>query len=366
MWSLWWSGIACCAFTLISPEVRGGEVRGHTDDILVGISYFAGWWEPLPNKWTILGQDWRVRYPARVPLLGEYKNQATMDREIAAAADHGVDFFIILWYPLTAAHEGGNAPLLNRAVREFMASPRAHRMKFMIEYCNHPPFIARSDSEWKNEWFELLRAALVHPSYLRIDGQPVIKIHSGHHLIQACDGNLDRVKERLDSVRALAREIGADQPLMGAGVGSREPIAEGHWAADLFDFTATYMDVPPDELRDEDYPFSRLADFTHEGRMVHAQDAVPSMPYVPAGWNPSPRGDPRARYQLPTKEQWGEMLRQVEFDLNQHTTFGLPGAKAFTIYAWNEYGEGGFVAPTRGEGYMKLREIRRVFGRPRE
>ena len=37
--------------------------------------------------------------------------------------------------------------------------------------------------------------------------------------------------------------------------------------------------------------------------------------------------------------------------------------KAFTIYAWNEFGEGGIVAPTRGDGYMKLESIGTVFGR---
>jgi hypothetical protein len=33
----------------------------------------------------------------------------------------------------------------------------------------------------------------------------------------------------------------------------------------------------------------------------------------------------------------------------------------FTIYAWNEFGEGGIVAPTRGEDFMKLEAIRGVF-----
>jgi hypothetical protein len=32
------------------------------------------------------------------------------------------------------------------------------------------------------------------------------------------------------------------------------------------------------------------------------------------------------------------------------------------VYAWNEFGEGGFVAPTHGEGFMKLECIREVFG----
>jgi len=32
------------------------------------------------------------------------------------------------------------------------------------------------------------------------------------------------------------------------------------------------------------------------------------------------------------------------------------------IYAWNEFGEGGIVAPTKGDGMMKLEAIREVFG----
>ena len=43
----------------------------------------------------------------------------------------------------------------------------------------------------------------------------------------------------------------------------------------------------------------------------------------------------------------------------------LPGGGRqgiFTIYAWNEFGEGGIVAPTRSEQTMKLDAIRAVFG----
>ena len=35
---------------------------------------------------------------------------------------------------------------------------------------------------------------------------------------------------------------------------------------------------------------------------------------------------------------------------------------ALTIYAWNEYMEGGIVAPTMGEGWTKLKGIAAVFG----
>ena len=63
-------------------------------EYLVGIYYFSGWSRQPPDRWVTDGQDWRKEWPARVPLLGEYNEQETMDREIAAAADHGVHFYL--------------------------------------------------------------------------------------------------------------------------------------------------------------------------------------------------------------------------------------------------------------------------------
>ena len=55
-------------------------------------------------------------------------------------------------------------------------------------------------------------------------------------------------------------------------------------------------------------------------------------------------------------------------DLNRGR-FGLPRPDgrvqpAFTTYCWNESGKGGLVAPTKGDGFMKLEEIRNLFGVP--
>jgi hypothetical protein len=107
-------------------------------EVLVGVNYFAGWWPELPNKWHGQGwkidqPDWRTQFPERIPTLGEYNEQATMDREIIAASKHGVDFFAILWYyPRPGTKETQHAPKLNRGLQQFIASPEAGRMKFCI------------------------------------------------------------------------------------------------------------------------------------------------------------------------------------------------------------------------------------------
>lgn len=96
------------------------------------------------------------------------------------------------------------------------------------------------------------------------------------------------------------------------------------------------------------------------------------MPYLAAGWNPRPWTHPKAAahhrrfFAFPTRDEWAAELCAITEDFRKHPRLGLPrgdGSRqpAFTIYAWNEFGEGGIVAPTRGEGAMKLEAIRGVF-----
>jgi len=342
--------------------------NGPMDDVLVIVNYFAGWWKPLPNKWHVPGDhDWRADYPERVPLLGEYNTQETMDREIVAAAEHGVDAFIILWYYNQPDDEREmNARFLNRGLSNYINSPEAHRMKFFIEFCNHPPFEVKTDEEWAN-CLEAWMPALRHPSYLRVGGKLVFKVHGGHQFWVQNGQDLDRCRAQLESLRKAVRDAGLGEMIIGCGVGAGGTIGPEHPFAKLFDFTCTYMDVPGVERKEEDYPYEDLVEIARKGREEHCNDAIPYLPYVPAGWNPRPWRDPRPSFSLPNREQWETELRRVGEDLAKCENLGLPlpdggRQKAFTIYAWNEFGEGGFIAPTKGDESMKLKGIQKVFG----
>ena len=87
----------------------------------------------------------------------------------------------------------------------------------------------------------------------------------------------------------------------------------------------------------------------------------------PAPWT-HPHADPNHRrfFTFPTRGEWTTELRAIRDDFAKYPGLGLPlpgnrRQKVFTIYAWNEFGEGGIVAPTRGDGSMKLEAIRAVF-----
>ncbi|MCL5270216.1 MAG: hypothetical protein M1457_06640 [bacterium] len=364
--------LASCA----AGAVRYSRMPANADaaDTLVGIDYFAGWWPESPNKWQDrrTGHDWRADYPERVPLLGEFNNQETMDREIVAAADYGVDFFAILWYPvgLPSRSERGNDGRrhernLNRGLDDFMASPNAGRMKFFVEFCNHQPFRVVTDEDW-NYCTGVWLKAMAHPSYLRVGGRLVFKFHSGGRFYEDCDGDIQKCRARLNDLRDKVRKAGLGEMVICGG--NMGPVKEGHWALGLFDFGGDYNAVLVEEKAKggPDQPFALEADFAARIREERSRSLIPYMPFLLAGWNPRPWHG-TTNFALPTRAQWKAELERVARELSANPNLGIPLPdgrlqKAFNIYAWNEFGEGGFVAPTRGDGYMKLECIREVFG----
>lgn len=364
---------------LLAAAWQVATARAETNrDVLVGINYFAGWWEELPNKWHGNGWaaeelDWRPRFPERVPQLGCYNDQATMEREIAAAASHGVDFFAILWYfaPPGSKHVA-TAPLLNRGLENFLHSTNAPLMKFLVEYCNHAELNATTDEEWA-ACLAVWVAAMRHPSYLRVGGRLVFKIHDAHQFWMKNGQDVAKCRTRLEALRQMVRTAGLGEMLIGGGIQSRTQVQPNRFVAQLFDFTATYMGIPPVEIRETEHPFALLAAEARDARAQHATDPIPWMPYLAAGWNPRPWTHPkggedhRRFFAFPTRAEWTAELRQLCADFERYPSLGLPlpnggRQKIFTIYAWNEFGEGGIVAPTKGEGTMKLEGIKEVFG----
>lgn len=358
-----------CSRGAQSEEAKEGAMK----PILTGVNYFAGWWEPLPNKWRRRadspegkkGEDWRPAFPERVPLLGEFNRQETMDREIEAASAYGVDFFPILWYynGLEGERER-NSRFLNRALDEFIASPFANRMSFFIEFCNHPPFQVTTDEEWR-DCLDTWEKYISHPSYLKVGGRAVFKVHGARHFINQNGGDIARCRKQVSSIRELFRKAGMEV-IVGGGVMAGSRVSAGNPIAKVFDFTCTYMDLPNLPRTDEDYPYETLGELCRKARRVHGEDVLPYMPYLPSGWNPRPWPDKRACFALPSRDEWRRELELMERDLLTLPNLGLPlpdGSlqPAFTCYAWNEFGEGGIVAPTKVDGYMKLEEIRRVF-----
>ena len=247
-------------------------------------------------------------------------------------------------------------------------------MKFCIEYCNPLRFSAETEEQWV-ECVSTWVAAMKHPSYLRVDGRLVFRVHEVSSFLKANLQDLDLCRKRLDTFREAVREAGLGEMIVGVGVSGQTPKLGKKWPpASIFDFTGNYMCVPEVEERQEEHPYATLAAQARTTLDQRVGDPLPWTPYLAAGWNPRPWTYPKAapHYQrfftFPTREEFTTELQNLKQSFEKHPSLGLPKKdgtmqKAFTIYAWNEFGEGGIVAPTKGRGTMMLEAINGVFGK---
>jgi hypothetical protein len=99
---------------------------------------------------------------------------------------------------------------------------------------------------------------------------------------------------------------------------------------------------------------------------------VPYLPIVIAGFDPRPWEEPAPSFAHPSQEEWRQALAQARdfVEAEDNRKFGFPDATSVTgvqpaviIYAWNEFGEGGILAPTAGWGDMMVTTVGEVFAR---
>jgi hypothetical protein len=96
--------------------------------------------------------------------------------------------------------------------------------------------------------------------------------------------------------------------------------------------------------------------------------APPLSSYAMVGWDPRPWHEPRPAFQLATAGEWKDDLCELRSLLLQASAgaFGVPKGDGtvqhmFHIYSWNEFGEGGYAAPSQGLNYSRLETLLSVF-----
>ena len=336
---------------------------------LIGINYFAGWWRETPNKWqdcrdrNQTAMDWRGKYPGRVPMYGCFIDQPTVDADIKNASAYGGDYFQILWYPAACGIKSNepHAERLNDGLRYFMSSKENGKMKFTAEFCNHPPFLLESQKMW-DEATAIWCEAFSHPSYLKVGGKALFKIHGHDYFVQQCGGLAGTARKLEELRKKVQTETGLEMTIT-TGITSGDLPERMKNEMDGIDFFSTYMDVPPDEVSECDYPYGRLFDFAAKMAEGFGIAGVPYQPYFPVGWNPKPTYDPRPNYRLPAKAEIAEHAKKLMEIIDRRECLGVSEKgenriKSFTVYSWNEFGEGGFLAPTIIGGFEKLEGLR--------
>lgn len=322
----------------------------------------------------------------KIPLWGYFDDTLPENAalQIDAAADHGVTSFLFVWgqNPDPALYHDHNVAL----DRGFLRAPNRKRLKFALMWC------CNGAEDLSHNFDTLVRDYFSQPNYLRLDGKLYLSIYELYKFVPGC-GGIDRAAAAVEQLRRKTRAAGLGEIHLAA-----IEFGVQDWCAGAFDcdvatvlarlgvesltsYTWAHNVYPRGELFG---PYDQWArDAMACWPQFERRYGLPYHPNVSVGWDPSPRcpctqpyriGGPLAYhtltgdYEVLHKSYLSPIVHE-----NTPAAFekALMDAKAYaeakqtamlTLYAWNEWTEGGHLEPDHRHGYGYLEAVRRVFG----
>lgn len=352
-------------------------------------AYYFPQWHPDPQNEKHRGKgwsEWRTLREAKprfdghdqpkVPMWGQLDESKpeVAEKQIAAAADYGITAFIYDWY--FDMQGAGSGPFLQRALEKgFLRASNRQQLDFSLMWANH--------QEISRERFDVMVDYVIEkyfgePNYWVVNGGLYFSIYELHTFVKGL-GGVEAARDALRSFRCKTLSAGFSGLHLNAVEWGLKASRQAGIAEDTnalvkqlgFDSVTSY--VWAHNIRLEEFPSAPYDKWAAEAVRLWPvfRDGydVPYYPNVSMGWDPSPRTDPnkefvRGGYPYDTvivgntPERFREALGRVKEFLDE----GKTQPKIFTIYAWNEWTEGGYLEPDTVNGMGYLEAIRDVFG----
>lgn len=367
-----------------APDYPVGAARDYT----IGAFYFPGW--STPGAGPFAADPWSVIPDNRKPLIGAFDEslQEVADYNLKLARDYGLKFLAYDWYATIGA--GGQCvPMLEHAINNHRASSVAKKPAFCVTFVcqtNAPQFTPETwpaiYKVWVDEYFS-------DNNYQKKDGAPLVFIFDAA-TFNGCMGGAAGSAAALEGARAYAKSkgfegihfVGLQSDSTNYWMGTAEDMGfDGMSAYTVFFKYENYGDTPgpaPTTYQHlSDAIYSETAGGLHGwwGHQGFASPPAFPAPTLPAlGWAdrsftsmiaPIASGfDERpwqasALHGIPSDAEFEAHLikARAAIDAHRHKTGGFG-----VITAWNEFGEGQYLMPTKATGYGRLAAIRRVFG----
>lgn len=319
---------------------------------------------------TLGPKQWHDRLPFFAKVLSDERvevcgdTQAVVDEEIAHAARAGLDYWAFCYYPGMKA--------MNYGLELYLTSRRRDDVRFcLLLQSGH---LGRSE-DWPataTSFVEYMR----QPTYQNVLGnRPLVYLLlTGRQSLEQRFGPGDGPRRAFDDLREAARAAGLGNPYLVLQDGS--PAVAAKQARALgFDAISAYATTGGGQGRQ---PYSVLAAHVRGFWEECAKTGSCVVPLVMAGWDRRPRianpvpweARPRGEsietalhFIPPRPEELAASLRDAMQWTAGHARANP--ARAILICAWNEFDEGGWLAPTLHEGDARLRAIGAVL-RPRD
>jgi len=257
--------------------------------------------------------------------------QAIMDRELDFAAAAGLDYWAFLVYEEAAP--------MSAALKQYLQSKKRNQVRFCLIL--HNTLNAKSE-HWPKERDRAV-ALLKEPGYQTVlDGRPLVYAFCGEPFPFG----------RFNEFLAAARVKGLNPYCVYMGW---NPMADFKRVSQMgFQAVSAYAIGGSQET------FTGLVDSVEKGCWQRAAEAkVPYVPLVTSGWDKRPRQDHPVSWEINQDYHTQKIFpsratpEEISSHLGRAVSFvksnpAICEANAIILYAWNEYDEGGWFAPTRG------------------
>jgi len=326
--------------------------------VTLGAYYFDGWNGKSTNMVT---DSLKIRYLEREPKWGWITSTASiMDQQIQLADRNGIDFFSFCWY-LPREKSAGDEPL-NNALALFMKSQLKSKMKFSILVANHPPYLI-TPKNWNTataEWIRLFK----NKRYLQTNQKPLLTFFTFRTLLQEF-GSVKALADSITNFRAKAKAAGFAGISLAVNLSDpNDNVLSANAKAAGFDiFTGYNYHDSGLKTNDTITPITAMIDAEHKVWDLTKVKTNQFIPVTTLNWDPRPW---RPGNENKIKRFTGFSGHSVEMSVSAMLSWMsvnqmyLTKERIALIYAWNEYGEGGWLTPSKLFGNQLLEGLRKA------
>ncbi|MGC8654712.1 MAG: T9SS type A sorting domain-containing protein [Candidatus Kryptoniota bacterium] len=324
--------------------------------IELGVYYFDGWTTTTTDNFVYLTPA-LLSDSVREPVWGWITStQSIVDSQIVLAANAGIDFFCFDWYYYR--DQTSNIPL-NHALGLYLKSPYKNLMRFCLLVVNGAQPFPIDPWDWPavtREWLNLFKDS----SYVTVNGKPLLIFFDPSALVSAF-GSTQAVSQAFDSLRVAAMREGLKGVTIAACV---FPQSIGMAEACGFDGLTGYNYAGAGFTGGQiENPIGNL--LTGE-RGIWNQFKSASLPYIPVAtlnWDPRPW----SVYETPPIQYYvgysGSSVYSSITSLYQwikDNPYQTTKEHIGLLYAWNEYGEGSWLTPSKALGDTLLQGLKKA------
>lgn len=322
---------------------------------IVNIRWAA--WYP-GSEWAnhLMPARWHSRHPfytyaADNKIIIDGNRQEVMDQENAYASYAGIDCWAFTLY-----HPQSDLNIYNYALERYLSSGQKNKPSFSL-------ILQGSHLGKKQNWQEFCQSIselFQHEKYLKLaSSRPLVFIYDLPSLNKTF-GGYGESTQALIELRNASRKRGLNNPIIVA------QNAEGPHVHFGFDAFGAY--TANGEGAKREYPYTALMAANFKFWEAQKGTSRTVIPLLNLGWDPRPRlSHPDVGkdyggnwYAQPSPEQ---IIQHLRLGINWlRTNQAYAALNMLLIYAWDEFDEGGWLAPTLAEGTQRIEAFRKALG----